>query len=215
MNEEMEQKPVVETEFVKVDSIKEEVEEETPLAGVQPAAVWQEEMEQKPVVEMEFVCVDSIKEEVEEETPLAGVQPAAVWQDVIIPTLDTIFLAKTCETNVTYYGGEESVLMNPEYLLEDYTLKETATSKCVMTSDVCIKIPTDSKGLHHNQHLNSMGTQDGDAVVMTGQKPVVALSSSPKHNIFEESLGQRTTQACDNEHKVVRTFKDNVIPQMS
>ncbi|XP_063234862.1 uncharacterized protein LOC134537885 isoform X2 [Bacillus rossius redtenbacheri] len=76
----MEQKPVVETEFVKVDSIKEEVEEETPLAGVQPAAVWQEEMEQKPVVEMEFVCVDSIKEEVEEETPLAGVQPAAVWQ---------------------------------------------------------------------------------------------------------------------------------------
>ncbi|XP_063234868.1 uncharacterized protein LOC134537885 isoform X6 [Bacillus rossius redtenbacheri] len=80
MNEEMEQKPVVETEFVKVDSIKEEVEEETPLAGVQPAAVWQEEMEQKPVVEMEFVCVDSIKEEVEEETPLAGVQPAAVWQ---------------------------------------------------------------------------------------------------------------------------------------
>ncbi|XP_063234903.1 uncharacterized protein LOC134537899 isoform X2 [Bacillus rossius redtenbacheri] len=78
--EEMEQKPVVEMEFVKVDSIKEEVEEETPLAGVQPAAVWQEEMEQKPVVEMEFVKVDSIKEEVEEETPLAGVQPAAVWQ---------------------------------------------------------------------------------------------------------------------------------------
>ncbi|XP_063234899.1 uncharacterized protein LOC134537896 isoform X4 [Bacillus rossius redtenbacheri] len=76
----MEQKPVVEMEFVKVDSIKEEVEEETPLAGVQPAAVWQEEMEQKPVVEMEFVKVDSIKEEVEEETPLAGVQPAAVWQ---------------------------------------------------------------------------------------------------------------------------------------
>ncbi|XP_063234898.1 uncharacterized protein LOC134537896 isoform X3 [Bacillus rossius redtenbacheri] len=78
----MEQKPVVEMEFVKVDSIKEEVEEETPLAGVQPAAVWQEEMEQKPVVEMEFVKVDSIKEEVEEETPLAGVQPAAVWQAI-------------------------------------------------------------------------------------------------------------------------------------
>ncbi|XP_063234935.1 uncharacterized protein LOC134537912 isoform X6 [Bacillus rossius redtenbacheri] len=80
VKEEMEQKPVVEMEFVKVDSIKEEVEEETPLAGVQPAAVWQEEMEQKPVVKMEFVKVDSIKEEVEEETPLAGVQPAAVWQ---------------------------------------------------------------------------------------------------------------------------------------
>ncbi|XP_063234929.1 uncharacterized protein LOC134537910 isoform X3 [Bacillus rossius redtenbacheri] len=70
-------------EFVKVDSIKEEVEEETPLAGVQPAAVWQEEMEQKPVVEMEFVKVDSIKEEVEEETPLAGVQPAPMWQGMI------------------------------------------------------------------------------------------------------------------------------------
>ncbi|XP_063234921.1 uncharacterized protein LOC134537906 isoform X7 [Bacillus rossius redtenbacheri] len=80
VKEEMEQKPVVEMEFVKVDSIKEEVEEETPLAGVQPAAVWQEEMEQKPVVEMEFVKVDSIKEEVEEETPLAGVQPAPMWQ---------------------------------------------------------------------------------------------------------------------------------------
>ncbi|XP_063234918.1 uncharacterized protein LOC134537906 isoform X5 [Bacillus rossius redtenbacheri] len=172
VKEEMEQKPVVEMEFVKVDSIKEEVEEETPLAGVQPAAVWQEEMEQKPVVEMEFVKVDSIKEEVEEETPLAGVQPAPMWQAVYNPAVGTRHLAGLFRTRVNY-GSEKRAYLKPECVPETDTPAETATCGCVLMSDVCIKVSADCKCLQHHQQFYSSDKQDNGALVIRQESLVV------------------------------------------
>ncbi|XP_063234890.1 uncharacterized protein LOC134537894 isoform X3 [Bacillus rossius redtenbacheri] len=188
----MEQKPVVEMEFVKVDSIKEEVEEETPLAGVQPAAVWQEEMEQKPVVEMEFVKVDSIKEEVEEETPLAGVQPAAVWQAGDNPAVETSSLAGASRTRASY-SGEGSACLKTECVPEDDTQAETATCGTSLMSDICVSVSTDCKGLHHHQHLCSSSKQDKDAPIIRQepleemeQKPVVEMEFVCVDSIKEE-----------------------------